>query len=110
MDGGLLGFSNRQRPVAGDASLSVTLATLRGRAAFTNLETWAGAPGDFAPGSGTRWGDGDLGYGIAVRGNTFTDTGGDAGTVTGVFTGPNHEGAAGVVERRDLTAAFGAIR
>lgn len=108
--GGLLGFSNRQQPVAGDASLSVTMTTLRGTAAFTNLETWSGSPGDFDPGSGTRWGDGDLSYGIAVRGNTFTDTGGDAGTVTGIFTGPSHEGAAGVVERTDLTAAFGATR
>lgn len=109
-DGGLLGFSDQQRPVAGDATLRVTLATLTGTADFTNLETWAGSPGTFAPGSGTRWGDGDLGYSIAVRGNTFHQTGGDDGVVTGIFTGPSHEGATGIVERADLTGAFGATR
>jgi len=109
-NGGLLGFSDQERPVAGDATLRVTLATLAGSAAFTNLETWAGAPGSFAPGSGTTWGDGDLRYSIAVRGNTFQQTGGDTGVVTGIFTGPFHEGAAGTLKRSDLTAAFGATR
>ena len=56
------------------------------------------------------WGDGDLAYRISVRGNTFRETGGDAGRVTGIFTGRSHEGAAGTLERSDLTAAFGATR
>ena len=107
--GTLLGFSE-QAPVAGDAAISVGLATLTGRAAFTGLETWAAnaAPGE--AGTGTQWGDGDLAYLIAVTGNTFHETGGDAGRLTGIFTGAAHEGAAGTLERSDLTAAFGASR
>lgn len=107
--GTLLGFS-QERPVVGDTQIDVTLATLTGTTDFTNLETWTGDPGNLQPGSGTRWGDGDLGYTIAVEGNTFTQTGGDEGILTGIFTGANHEGAGGVLERSDLTAAFGATR
>ena len=60
--------------------------------------------------TGTTWGDGDLSYGINVQGNTFVRTGGDAGAVTGVFFGPQHEGMGGVVQRTDLSAAFGGTR
>ena len=42
--------------------------------------------------------------------NAFRETGGDDGLLTGIFTGANHEGAAGTLERDDLTAAFGAAR
>lgn len=56
------------------------------------------------------WSDGDLGYAIAVTGNAFRETGGDAGRLTGSFTGQNHDGATGILERSDLTAAFGAGR
>ena len=70
----------------------------------------------------TQWGDGDLRYAIAVHGGeitagraghtayTFRETGGDAGRLTGTFTGQNHEGVAGTLERSDLTAAFGGSR
>ncbi len=78
---------------------------MTGRADFTEIvvsrsehRTWS------------QWLDGDLGYTIAVRGNTFRETGGDAGRLTGIFTGGFHEGAAGTLERSDLTAAFGASR
>ena len=54
--------------------------------------------------------DGDLGYRIEVRGNTFVQTGGDTGTVTGAFFGPAHEGMGGVIVRDDLSAGFGTIR
>ena len=101
--GALLGFSGRA-PVAGDAEIGVTLATLTGRADFTSLETWAAGAAPGAEGSGTTWLDGDLGYTIAVRGNTFRETGGDDGRLTGIFTGRSHEGAAGTLERDDLTA------
>ena len=37
-------------------------------------------------------------------------TGGDAGTVTGAFFGPAHEGMGGVLERDDLSAGFGGKR
>ena len=56
------------------------------------------------------WGDGDLGYTIAVNGNTFVQTGGDTGTVTGAFLGRAHEGMGGVLERNDLSAGFGGKR
>lgn len=108
--GALLGFAQNAETVAGDAEISVNLVTLTGHADFTNLERWAeqAAPGE--AGTGSMWLDGDLGYAIAVDGNTFRETGGDDGILTGIFTGANHEGAAGTLERSDLTAAFGASR
>ena len=109
-EGALLGLTPSAEAVAGDAEIGVNLGTLAGRADFTSLETWAAeaAPGE--AGTGTTWLDGDLGYLIAVAGNTFRETGGDAGRLTGIFTGASHEGVAGTLERSDLTAAFGASR
>lgn len=106
--GRLFGFTPDGAPVSGGAEIGVGLDTLTGEASFTALERWAAEPG--AAGTGTRWLDGDLGYTIAVTGNTFHETGGDAGRLTGIFTGANHEGAAGTLERSDLSAAFGATR
>ena len=94
--------------VAGAAALGVDLAALTGDLDFTELESWAGAPG--APGSGTVFGDGDLNYGIAVRGNTFARASGDAGAVTGVFFGAGHEGKGGTLVRDDLSAGFAGTR
>ena len=108
--GVLLGISPDAAAVAGDAEIGVNLATLAGRTDFTNLETWAARTVPGEAGTGTRWLDGDLGYTIAVRGNTFRETGGDDGRVTGIFVGREHEGATGTLERSDLTAAFGAAR
>ena len=106
--GQLLGLTPSAEAVAGDADLIVRLATLDGDLDFTNLEAWGAGQ---APGpTGTTWGDGDLSYGINVQGNTFARTGGDAGAVTGVFFGPQHEGMGGVVQRTDLSAAFGGTR
>ena len=107
-EGALVGFTPAAAAVAGDAEIGVNLGTLTGRADFTELEEWAGTPR--AAGTGTTWLDGDLGYTIAVMGNTFRETGGDAGRLTGIFTGRSHEGVAGTLERSDLTAAFGASR
>ena len=110
--GHLVGFTPAAEPVTGEAVLTVDIAALTGTAAFTGLEQWAArqAPGD--AGEGAMWGDGDLNYSIAVRGQTFRETTAseDAGRLTGAFTGPAHEGAAGTLERTDLTAAFGASR
>ena len=86
------------------------LATLTGSAEFTGLERWAANAAPGALGSGTVWHDGDLSYTIEVRGNTFVQTGGDDGTVTGAFFGPAHEGMGGVLEREDLSAGFGGSR
>ena len=108
--GALLGLTPAAAAVSGDAQVSVDLNTMRGRADFTALESWAPGAAPGAAGTGMQWLDGDLGYTIAVRGNGFRETGGDAGRLTGIFTGRNHEGAAGTLERSDLTAAFGAQR
>ena len=109
-NGELLGLTPDAAVVAGDARVGINLAAMVGQADFTNLETWGAGITPGAEGTGTTWLDGDLGYAIAVRGNTFRETGGDAGRLTGVFTGRSHEGAAGTLERSDLTAAFGAAR
>ncbi len=108
--GRLLGLTPDAEAVAGAAALSINLATMAGRADFTALEQWvADAPlGDL--GTGTVWHDGGLSYTIEVRGNTFVQTGGDTGTVTGAFFGPAHEGMGGVLERDDLSAGFGGNR
>ena len=108
--GRLLGFTAHSESLAGKADLSLNIGTLRGNIDFTNLEHWGvhAVPG--AVGSGTRWNDGDLRYGVVVRGNSFVQSGGDAGEVTGMFFGPNHEGMGGVVERADMSAGFAGKR
>ncbi len=108
--GRLLGLTPGAEVVAGAADLSVDLATLSGTAAFTALEHWAADAAPGALGTGTTWNDGDLRYDIKVRGNTFVQTGGDDGIVTGAFFGPAHEGMGGVLERDDLSAGFGGKR
>ena len=108
--GRLIGLTPQAETVAGAAALSVDLATLLGTADFTGLEQWMADAAPGALGTGTMWNDGDLRYDIEVRGNTFVQTGGDAGTVTGAFFGPAHEGMGGVLERDDLSAGFGGTR
>lgn len=105
-NGTLLGFTPQGRTAAGAARIGLDLTTLAGTADFNDIETWAGAPG--TTGTGTPWGD--LAYTISSSGNAFRNTGGDAGALNGIFAGPRHEGAAGTLEREDLTAAFGATR
>ena len=108
--GRLLGFTSNSESLAGAADLTINLSTLRGQLDFTGLEHWGvnAAPGPI--GSGTTWNDGDLLYSVIVRGNTFNQTGGDAGEVTGAFFGPAHESMGGVVERSDMSAGFGGRR
>ena len=108
--GALLGFTPQASAVAGDARIGIDLTTMTGRADFTSLESFPAGQPPGSIGTGTQWLDGDLGYTITTSGNTFRQTGGDAGRVTGVFVGRSHEGAAGTLERNDLTAAFGASR
>ena len=115
--GSLLGFTGAGRTVSGDAEIGIDLRRLQGNADFIALESWTPETHPGAPGSGRRWGDGDLGYTIEVRteagtemfGSTFA-AGDDPGVVTGAFVGTAHEGAAGVLEHPDLSAAFGALR
>ena len=106
----MIGLTPDAEAVAGTADLSVDLATLTGTVEFAGLEQWAANTAPGAPGTGAIWDDGDLRYGIEIRGNTFVQTGGDAGTVTGAFFGPAHEGMGGVLERDDLSAGFGGKR
>ena len=108
--GELVGLTPDAEAVLGDAAIRVDVSALTGTAAFTGLERWAARQAPGAAGTGTTWGDGDLRYSIAVRGNTFRETGGDDGRLTGVLTGRAHEGVAGTLERADLTAAFGGSR
>ncbi len=108
--GRLVGFTPGVEAVAGAADLSVDLTSMLGTAVFTGLEQWAADAAPGALGTGTVWNDGDLRYVIEVQGNTFVQTGGDAGTVTGAFFGPAHEGMGGVLRRDDLSAGFGGKR
>ena len=109
-NGALLGLTPLGETVSGHAELAVELATLDGQIDFTGLERWnvETAPGRF--GTGTAWGDGNLGYSIAVEDNSFHRTGGDDGEVVGEFFGGAHEAMAGVLDRNDLTAGFGGLR
>ena len=108
--GRLLGLTPDAETVAGAAALAVDLASRQGTAKFTGLEQWAADAAPGAVGTGATWHDGDLSYTIEVHGNTFVQTGGDAGTVTGAFFGPAHEGMGGVLEHDDLSAGFGGKR
>ena len=90
--------------ITGTAQISLSLSSLEGKALFEELVGWAGTEAE------KMGGDGDLEYEIEARGNTFRQTGGDDGILTGIFVGPEHEGAAGTLERTDLEAAFGASR
>jgi len=108
--GRLLGLTPQAETVAGGAEMAVDLLTMSGSLDLTGLEHW---PANAAPGpsgSGATWRDGRLGYRIAVRGNTFARTGGDAGVVTGAIFGSSHEGMGGVLVREDLSAGFGGRR
>ncbi len=114
----LLGFTRREgRTVAGEAAIAVNLDRRTGEAAFTHLESWSHRAHPGNPGTGTRWGDGDLAYtltlwedGLQSGFDAAFAPGDDPGIVTGVFVGTAHEGAAGVLEHPDLSAAFGAVR
>ena len=108
--GRLLGFTPAVEPVGGAADLAVELETLDGQLDFTELEHWGANTAPGPVGSGRIWGDGDLRYLVNILGNTFVQTGGDEGTVTGAFFGPVHEAMGGVLERTDMTAGFGGTR
>lgn len=108
--GRLLGFTPALEPVGGAAELTVQLETLDGQLDFTHLEHWEANAEPGPTGSGAIWADGDLQYLLNIHGNTFVQTGGDEGTVTGAFFGPVHEAMGGVLERMDMIAAFGGKR
>ena len=109
-EGRLLGLTPDAETVAGAAQLAIDLPTLSGSLDFAELEQWPADTTPGPPGSGVAWREGRLSYRIGVRGSTFTQTGGDAGFVTGAFFGPSHEGMGGVLVRDDLSAGFGGRR
>ena len=108
--GRLLGLTPASEAVSGDANMTVNLEQLDGGLAFTSMESWLAyqPPGEI--GTGHQWGDGDLHYDIEVGGSVFRSTGGDEGTVTGMFFGQSHENVGGTLRRSDLAAGFGAER
>ena len=109
-NGALLGVTPSAETVAGHARLAVELSTLDGRLDFTDLERWGAKAPPGNAGTGATWGDGDLGYSVAIQGNAFHRIGGDDGEVAGAFFGAAHEAMGGVLERSDLTAGFGGTR
>ena len=111
-NGRLLGFTTTDAStIAGRADLSVRLATLDGDLSFSELETWQAGTAPGAPGTGIAYQSGtSLHYGIAIAGNTFVKTGGDAGEINGAFFGAGHEGMGGTVRRDDFSGAFAGKR
>ncbi len=108
--GRLVGLTPRSEAVSGDADMVMQLETLRGSLAFTDMEKWPARQNLGEVGTGTTWGDGDLHYDLEVAGSVFRQTGGDAGTISGMFFGRNHENVGGTLRRTDLAAGFGAER
>ena len=108
--GELVGFTPLQEAVHGDSAIVVELARRTGNAAFTALEHWNAGAAPGGPGTGAQWGDGDLHYSFALDGVHLRSNGGDEGYVSGRFVGGRAQGAVGILERSDLTAAFGASR
>ncbi len=112
--GGLVGFTPSTQAVGGVADMSLDLTDLEGTVNFTGLQYWSAGQVP-SEGTGAMWGDGDLHYTVQVDrgygdafGNYQPGPNDDDGILDGGFFGPHHEAVAGVLERDDLTAAFGA--
>lgn len=114
--GRLLGFTPKADPVAGKVHFHISLdernvaVPHQGTLRITEMESWSAGSVIGVPGTGATWNDGDLTYRLGTNGNTFFTLSGDQGVVTGAFFGPEHEAMGGVLERDDLTAAFGGRR
>ena len=111
-NGELVGFTPAREAVHGDSAVNVNLIAMTGNAVFTALEHWNAGAAPGQRGTGMQWNDGDLHYSLALDGNYLRSrsNGGDEGYVSGRFVGPKHRGAVGILERPDLTGAFGAVR
>ena len=104
-DGTLVGLTaSGERPVAGHVTMAFDLspADITGTFELSDLSTFE------RDGSLTEFLGGTLRQSIAVNDNSFTTTGGDPGTVTGVFAGEGHEAAAGTFQHSAFTGAFSA--
>lgn len=101
--GVLVGYHDgHDAEAVGDSAITVNFPGLDGTAEFDNIELLLE--------SDQREEYGDLDYDIQVSGNTYVNISGDDGTLTGTFIGRKHEATGGVLERSDLSAAFGGIR
>lgn len=100
-NGHLFGFTPSAQAITGNTALKINFQSLEGSLQFTQLAH---------RNTETAWGDGDLSYDVTVRGNSFIQTGGDSGYVTGSFFGADHHGMGGVLDRPDLAAGFGGVR
>ena len=111
--GRLVGYSHLSQPVGGEADMMIDLTDLDGDLDFTSLEHWSAGQRPGMVGTGTLWGDGDLHYTVQMWsdgisfGNYRPNADDDEGIVDGSLYGAGHEGMGGVLERDDLTAAFG---
>ena len=103
--GVLVGLThNEKQPVGADVNMGFDLSAADITGTF-ELEALSTIERD---GSGKTLLGGTLQHDIAVTGNTFTTTGGDLGTVTGIFAGEGHEAAAGTFQHPAFTGAFSA--
>ncbi|MCY4441323.1 MAG: hypothetical protein OXE53_14110 [Deltaproteobacteria bacterium] len=100
--GRIVGLTPAGESVSGSAHLRMDIETLEGDLTFSSMRL---GEAQVRP-----WGDGDLAYDILVSGNGFVATGGDEGGVNGQFYGAQHQLMGGILERTDLTAAFGGTR
>lgn len=104
--GTLVGVTRQSsQPLGAGVDIDLELGEdITGTIAFTDLSTIE------RDGSLKPFLEGSLTHDIAVDGNTFTTTGGDPGTVTGIFAGETHAAAAGTVEHPAFVGAFSAER
>lgn len=112
-EGEMVGFTPGREAVRGNSRMEVNTTALTGNAAFTDLEHWGAGEAPGVHGTGLQWNDGDLRYSFDIENNHFrsrTSNDGDEGYISGRFVGAAHEGVIGILERPDLTAAFGAGR
>ena len=117
-NGGLLGFSGPS-PIAGDAELEVSLATLNEPSSeqelrFRDIYFLNRFENSDLSESSERWFDTrNIDYKVNVSGNVFRnvrDEGYEQGHVTGAFLGPEHEHMGGTLKRTDMVGAFGGSR
>ena len=117
-NGGLLGFSGPS-PIAGDAELEVSLATLNEPSSeqelrFRDIYFLNRFENSDLSESSERWFDTrNIDYKVNVSGNVFRNVHGEGyeqGHVTGAFLGPAHEHMGGTLKRTDMVGAFGGSR
>lgn len=109
--GRFIGLTPEVETVAAAMDMRIQLASLHGQLDFKNMEHWRANTGPGVLGTGMQWGDGDLHYAIDMtEGRVFVEIGGDAGQITGMAFGDNHERVGGTLRRHDLAGGFAGTR